>query len=580
MGKEKTTVTKTRQPKVINLQMNATFFFERAVQSLDRFHYDKALKYFRRAVEYEPNNPVNYFNMAGILSEMGDFAQSNTVLRQILDDLDPGMTECYFYMANNYANMEQFEQAEQALVRYLEEDAAGQYLEESEELMEFLSFELERPTPIKNIKSREELFEHDRARALLEEGHFSEATIALEKLVERKPKFIAARNNLALAYYYRGYFDKCLATISEVLDKDPGNLHALCNLAIVYKHMGNQEGLEHIKGMLLKIVPYQHDHLFKLAKTMGTLDEHHYAYLHFKRLLRWIEPGDPYLYHYTAVAAFNTKRYEEAERYWRLSERYDPESDIPLFYLNQLESWRMKAGDKPTASYHYYLPFEETLKTIDAGTDPLQEYIKKDPLLRSSFLWALRHGDEQTKLQVIKAMGATGEHEMEVALREFLVDPSEEDYLKKVAVLVLRGMGVSEPLQAHINGNQLEIRAEAILHELPVWLDKWQQVMDKAKEHMVKRYDLVQQHDMQTLWVEFLSRTYPNIPRMVKPEAWAAALEYLTAKMHRRSVTYKDVSERYEVAVSTIRKNVERIDQTCGLEEKMKAIFPQFSGKI
>lgn len=580
MGNEKPTAKKTRQHKVIKLNMDATFFFERAVQSLDRFHYDKALKYFRRAVEYEPDNPVNYFNMAGILSEMGDFAESNIVLRQILEDFDPGMTECYFYMANNYANMEQFEQAEKALIRYLEEDPTGQYLEESEEMMEFLSYELNRPTPIKNIKSREDLFEHDRARAMLEEGQFSEATKALEKLVRKKPQFTAARNNLALAYYYRGYFDKCLATIEEVLTREPGNLHALCNLAIVYKHMNNTEGLNSIVKTLAKIVPYQYDYLFKLAKTMGTLEQHETAYIHFKRLMKWVEPGDPYLYHYIAVAAFNTSRYSEAERYWRLAERSDPESDIPRFYLNQLEIWQEDKAAMPTASYHYYLPFEETMKSIDTGGDPLQEYIKRDPLLRSSFLWALRHGDDQTKLQVIKAMGMTGDREMEIALREFLMEPLEDDYLKKVTVFVLRSMGVDDPLQAVIDGKTMEIRTETVLHKLPVWLDMWQRVMDTAQRHMEERYDIVQQHDLQTLWVEFLSRTYPDIPRMVKPEAWAAALEYLTAKMHRRTISYRDVSDRYQVSITTIRKNVERIDRTCGLEEKMRAIFPQFSGNI
>ena len=65
--------------------MDAAFFFERAVQSLDRFHYDKALKYFRRAVEYEPDNPVNHCNLAGVLSEMGNYEESNQILQQILD---------------------------------------------------------------------------------------------------------------------------------------------------------------------------------------------------------------------------------------------------------------------------------------------------------------------------------------------------------------------------------------------------------------------------------------------------------------------------------------------------------------
>src|SRR5690554_5797170 len=135
MGKKKV-VANIKQPKVIPLKLDATFFFERAVQSLDRFHYEKTLKYFGRAVEYEPNNPINHCNMAGILSEIGDYEESNKILKHIMEQVDPRLTECFFYMANNYANMEDFELAEQSIIQYLELDSEGQFLEESEELIE------------------------------------------------------------------------------------------------------------------------------------------------------------------------------------------------------------------------------------------------------------------------------------------------------------------------------------------------------------------------------------------------------------------------------------------------------------
>ena len=167
---------------VISIEMNANFFFDRAVRSLDRFQYDRALKYFRKAVEYEPDNPVNHCNMAGILSETGDYKASNDVLAHILEQVDPLMTECYFYMANNYANMEQFEQAEEALVTYLEEDPSGQFLDEAEEMMELLHYELNRPAKLNRIKSREGVVEHEHARALLEEGKFAQAVKLLEEI--------------------------------------------------------------------------------------------------------------------------------------------------------------------------------------------------------------------------------------------------------------------------------------------------------------------------------------------------------------------------------------------------------------
>src|SRR5690606_33254029 len=132
------------------------------------------------------------------------------------------------------------------------------------------------------------------------------------------------KNNLALAYYYIGQFQSCLHMIDEVLEKDPGNLHALCNLAIVYKHSNQQNQLDQLLLLLKKTYPLHPEHMFKLAMTLGIMGEHADAYKHFRRLLKSVDYcDDPCLYHYTAVAAFNSSRLEEAKRLWQLAERYD-----------------------------------------------------------------------------------------------------------------------------------------------------------------------------------------------------------------------------------------------------------------
>ncbi len=86
---KKSAKKQARSNKVVRLRMDAGFFFERAVRSLDRHNYDKALKYFRIAAEKEPDNPINLCNLAGILSEMGRFEESNEVLESILNEVDP-----------------------------------------------------------------------------------------------------------------------------------------------------------------------------------------------------------------------------------------------------------------------------------------------------------------------------------------------------------------------------------------------------------------------------------------------------------------------------------------------------------
>lgn len=574
---KKKRVSVAEKPKVIPVKMDAAFFFERAVQSLDRYHYDKALKYFRRAAEFEPDNPVNHCNLAGILSEMGNYSESNEILQKILTDIDHTMTECHFYMANNFANMEDYEAAEKALVQYLENDPNGQFLDESEEMMEMLSYELDRPMSVSRIKSREGLFEHDKARALLEEGKFSEAVRVLEKLVRKHPDFLAARNNLALAYYYLGRFDKAMDTIREVLEIDPGNLHALCNLAIFYQHIGDLENVRDIASTLGKIYPYHPDHTFKLATTMGILGDHAAAYRLFKRLIKSGEAyADPSLFHYTAVAACNIDLFDEAEKLWRTAEKLDPASEIPKFYLSQLQ--QMKTKDvKTILSYHYHLPFEEQFRVLAKSDEGIPEHLKRDPLVRSSFFWALRHGDVQTKLQVIQVFGMIADAEVKEALLSFIMEPDEDDYLKKVAIFVLRSMGTGEPIKVTLGGKRLELSAFPFSPNLPVWEEKWQSVLELALYKMRKRYDMIQQHDLETLWVEYLSRVFPDVPKITKIEGWAAALEYLTAKMHRRAISYHEVAVRYGVSITTVSKNAKCIDRTCGLKEKMDAIFPKFA---
>ncbi|RKN75068.1 tetratricopeptide repeat protein [Paenibacillus ginsengarvi] len=569
-------VAGTNKRNVINVQMDATFFFERAVHSLDRNRYDKALKYFRRAAEFEPDNPVNHCNLAGVLSETGRYEESNRILQHIVEQIDPSMTECYFYMANNYANMESYEAAEEALVYYLEHDPNGHYLEEAEEMMELLGYELDRPTKLTSIKSREGMFEHDKARTLLEEGKFSEAVRILEKLVKKSPDFLAARNNLALAYYYMGLFDKAMVTIGEVLELEPGNIHALCNLAIFYQHGGNKEQLAELLESLRKTYPIHYDHVFKLATTMGILSEHETAYRLFRRLLKTGESGlDPCLYHYTAVAACNIGKYAEAEKLWHTVEKLDPGTDIPRYYMEQMKE--IRGGSPRTLGYHYHLPFEEQFRVLETAAGGIPDHMKRDPLVRSSFFWALRHGDVETKLQVIQAFGIIADSEVEDALRAFLLDPEEDEYLKKVAIFVLRNMRAKEPIFVNLDGRETPLAASPWSPNLPVWKEEWQQVMETALRKMDKRYDMIQQHDLETLWVEFLSRVYPDVPKIGKLEGWAAALEYLTAKMHRREISYHEVSLRYGISITTVSKHVKYIDRTCGLKEKMDAIFPKLA---
>ncbi|KAE8560915.1 tetratricopeptide (TPR) repeat protein [Paenibacillus jamilae] len=577
-------------PKIIALRFDASFFFEKAVRSLDRNHYDKALKYFRKAVEYEPDNPVNHCNMAGILSEMGDYAGSNEILSFVLSDVDSSMTECYFYMANNYANMEQFEEAEKALVTYLEEDEEGQFLDEAEEMMELLYYELDRPTKLNRIKARQGVVEHDQARVLLEEGKFAQAAQLLKQISEEQPDMFAARNNLALAYYYMGLFQNAKVTIIQVLEDEPGNLHALCNLAIFYQHEGGGPELDRLVQTLAVTIPFQEEQVFKLATTMGILGRHEEAYRHFRRLLHsnGENNADASLYHYTAVAASNTGRYAEARRLWSHLQKQDASSEVPRFFLSRLEELQQEGTPLQVLSYHYHLPFEEQFRMWEKfGAEQVPDSMKKDPLIRSSFFWALRHGDRATQLQVIQALSLIGDDEVRQALESFVEDPDQEGELKRRALQVLQELAEQDVQHTHTETEHPErLEAEQDPHTTEGDISaspvdpQWQAVLDKVLTVMSKSSDPAMQHDLRSLWQEYLDRLAPEVPMVQHTEGWAAALEYLTAKMHHHSVTYQEVADRYGISVSTVSRYARQIDSVCGIKQKLKQPLSTFKKQV
>lgn len=553
----------TNERKVVRLRMDAGFFFERAVRSLDRQRFDKALKYFRLAVEKEPENPVNQCNLAGILSEMGHFDESNEVLGRILDDVDPDLSECYFYMANNAANMDDFEQAEEYLIRYLEEDPSGEFVGEAEEMLEMLAYEMGRqPRRPTSRPKNEWLKKHEEARGYLEAGQFLQAIQTLEKLVEQVPDFTAAMNNLSLAYYYTGELDRSMETITKVLDAEPNNMHALCNLAVISQHQGDAESRDRLVRMLKKWAPYHLEHTYKLATTMGVLGEHTEALRLFRQLIKLEKNAEPGLYHCAAAAACNLGQYDQANGYWRKAQRLDPDSEIPGFYLHQLEEWQKKnQGQVPTVSYHYQLPFEEQLLKLDDQSQDLPEQLRNNPLIRSSFFWALNHGDKETKVQVLQVFEYLADQEVEQVLRSFLTKRDEEDDLKRLALYVLNQIGAKEPYQVVLNGKETEIQHFELSQEWSDWMETWEQVLECCLAGMRGSYDIIHMNDAQIIWTDFLRHNQSRLPEIRKVQGWAAALEYVVAKLHGISLTQESVAKKHEVSSSTVRRHVRLLEQ-------------------
>ena len=135
---------------------------------------------------------------------------------------------------------------------------------------------------------------------------------------------MAARNNLALAYYYMGQFEKSMETIEQVLDIDL----VICTRCATWRSFISILATRRSRradGLLCKTYPFHQDHVFKLATTMGILSEHEKAYRLFKRLLKTGEAGLRSVL--VSLCGCSSQQYEaidEADRQWRQADKFDP----------------------------------------------------------------------------------------------------------------------------------------------------------------------------------------------------------------------------------------------------------------
>jgi len=558
MGKSDRISANNQDNKIISMALDANFFFERALHYLDRNNYTKALKYFWRTVDAEPNNPVHYCNIAGLLSEMEKFNESNEMLLYVVEKIDPSLAECYYYLANNYAHLEEFETSYKYINRYLEVAPNGEYVEDAKEILEYLRDEVDHPIMEEEQETKELLVLHQKAKQLLEDGDFHKAIKQLQQMVEDYPDFLAAKNNLALAYFYIGNSYEAINHSKFVLEQERTNIHALCNLAIFYQQLNEQKELEYILAALRKIELLDTEALYKLATTFAILGDHEMAFKHTQRIIRKINSTDKVILHYGAVAAFNTGKYETAKKWWEQILRLDSRAQIAQFYLTQLQSVSESAFLLPTFCYQYELPFNEMIRMLQIQPDLLVH-----PFVHRSVSWGIEHLDNVMKEQLLLILGLfkdLKEIDVEGILRSFLLSDNQAISLKKRVLLVLDEMNAESPYKVSINGKIVEMERQ--IPDFSLWKKQWLDIIKMLEKQLPSRYSIVELYDAKMLWYDFISHNYPNVPQIRKVEGWVAAIEYIIADTHGRKVTIEELANSYGVSKQTVSKHIHVLDNT------------------
>jgi tetratricopeptide (TPR) repeat protein len=324
MGKD--AKARIQKGKILSFVPTGEYYFTKGIKAYHRRDFKKAKKYLGRAMQLEPGEPMIICQLAIVSTELGEFENSNRLLHLILEDLDQEMAECHYFLANNYAHMGFFKDAYHHAIMYIELDPNGDFIEDTEDLLELLSFEAE-GLEDEPYEQDDLIMKQEQARDLLESGYFPKAIELLNDVVETYPEYWSAYNNLALAYFYLGKTKKAESILDDVLDRNPGNLHALCNRLVFAHYQGKTKAVSRLMESLKKIQPMLIDHQFKLGATFALVGEYDSAYFWLKKLYKNGFDGDGPFYYWLSYSSYYTGHEAFAKSIWKLVLKHSPDKE-------------------------------------------------------------------------------------------------------------------------------------------------------------------------------------------------------------------------------------------------------------
>ena len=333
-----------------------------------------------------------------------------------------------------------------------------------------------------------------------------------------------------VSYYRKNKPEKALFYFQKAVSVEPNNAFNHYNLACMLSKMGQ---LREANRIFLHILQHLDEGMtecyFLLAINYGLLGE--------------MELSQYYLKQYLSAEPFGELAYEASE------------------LLSALEDY----AEDTYSERDFYM---ETVLTNSEMEELCLLYDRSPEFRRGLRIW-LYDGPDEYKEKILDLYGRVGGDKAKRVLRKFVKNPWIKERFRQLALLALKKMG-EEQLKIYAEGKLVKIKLNQLSLPNPVWRQEWQQVIDCTIRNMQKSncYDDGFFEDVQAIWLDYINTVYPDTPRIVKVQAWAAALEYSLARFHFLDLTQKELAAEYGVSCTSISGNFKRINEALHLEEK------------
>lgn len=489
---------KRNYENVLSFIPTGEFYYRKGLKELQRENYPKGYKFLRRATELSPKDPLFFTQLGIVLMEMQEFEQAMDAL-QTAYKLDASSSDILFFLAEVHAHMGLFWDARKYAKKYLVIETQGKYAAEAMSIIDFAEQESGQLFGEDGEEDDGDYhYQQEKARRLMEQGEFKAAIELLENLIEEKPDFWGAYNNLALAYFYIGEAEMAKALLHDVLRKNKGNLHALCNLAVFHYYEKNTE-LDELLELLKKIQPYVFEHRYKLGATFALVGKYKEAYRWLRSLQKRGFEGDTAFYFWLSHAAYHSGHEEVSRQAWDQLKKLDPDKD----------------GFAPW-SEHSTMPHADALEHD-------RDYLAQK----------LDHVHKSERLFGLFLLGKSA-HKQEIISHPNWLESDQPSVLETFVL----GYALGHPFKKEIPAEQAFMRAMEVAERL------------YAAQEMVTQ----ERSEVFQLWFLLMEQAFSQNYTFKNPTALAAAVEYMSASAHQQKMTKKELAERFEISVATLSK--------------------------
>jgi tetratricopeptide (TPR) repeat protein len=315
---------------------------------------------------------------------------------------------------------------------------------------------------------------HEQVQVLMSQAKFPAAQALAEKILARKPDFIAVQNNLSQIYFIDGKVAQAITFARGVLAANPQNWHALANLTRFLFLSGQRDEALACAETLKPLKVSAPDFWLKKIEALSYLGDDQAvlaAFADFERDPEAItHQVEPMIYHLAAVATMRTGEEKKAREFWRRALELDPSF---AFARANVDDLKQPVGNRhaPFAFPLQYWLNQQAYRDLHAQLGrthhnekavqrSLNNFLAQHPEVVALLPTLLERGDPHGREFAYRLATLSERAEFHAALKDFALSASGPDNLRMQAGNFLSGKGLlpDAPVRFWVKGAWQEVQ--------------------------------------------------------------------------------------------------------------------------